>query len=68
MTTEIAEILMMQASLIRAQIRLAGMQAENVIRQTCGDAMAYNEKEFLKIIDEEGISCNQVIEATKSLY
>jgi hypothetical protein len=49
------------ASIARANIRCAGMMAENSQRTVCGYAMAYTEEDFYKLIDEEGIGYNSAI-------
>lgn len=49
-------------SITRAQIMLAGMQAENDQRKLQGDAPAYREEDFNAMITEEGIDYNSTIE------
>lgn len=47
-----------------ALIRCAGMQTENLERQTTGAALAYTEDDFLAVIDEEAIGHNAVVSET----
>ncbi len=49
------------ASTARAIIRALGMTAENAVRRDQGLGPAYDGEAFSKIIDEEGISENAVI-------
>lgn len=56
-------LMKMRVSILRAEIRLAGMRAENEQRTRSGLALAYVEDQFVKIIDEEGISYNDVTRA-----
>jgi hypothetical protein len=49
------------ASTARAMIRAMGMQAENQIRVARGEAPAYAADAFEKLIVEEGIGWNGVI-------
>jgi hypothetical protein len=46
----------------RAQIRVEGMKAENMIRQRRDESIAYHEDNFEAIILEEGIDHNSVVE------
>ena len=45
----------------RTQGRIVGMQAENEYRNLRGEAQAYPEEAFLKVIEEEGVGQNSVI-------
>lgn len=56
------------ARIIRAQIRISGMIAENEQRKISGLSLAYVEEDFLKVIDEEDISENSIIAETRELY
>ena len=62
------EVLIFQAGLVRAQIRAMGMQAENMQREQNGESMAYTEKDFVYLIEEEGIDYNQAILSARSMY
>ena len=53
---ESKNLALVEASLLRAKIRLEGMKAENTQRMICGASIAYVEDDFVKIIDEEGLS------------
>jgi len=55
------KIIEVNARCTRAMIRAMGMLAENQSRAHQGYSMAYVEKDFMKIIDDEGIGHNQVI-------
>ena len=50
-----------EADITRARIQMAGMEAENMQRQHLGQSMAYVEADFQKVIDENGLNHNQVI-------
>jgi len=41
--------------------RVAGMQAENQIREHRGESLAYAENAFLTLIDESGVHHNAAI-------
>jgi hypothetical protein len=45
-----------------AMARIAGMQAENAHRQSCGNGIAYGEDAFAAIENEFCISHNAVVE------
>ncbi len=53
------------AAIARALIRAQGMTAENLQRVHREESMAYTNEAFEKLIDEEGIGHNSVIQ---SLY
>lgn len=48
-----------------ALIRAMGMQAENQQREHQGNAMAYDEAAFLKIIEEEGTHWNSICDVLR---
>lgn len=50
------------ASIARLNAEVAGMVAENNIRERSGQAMAYPESAFTDAIKENGLTCNDVIE------
>lgn len=52
------------ASIARALIRMEGMKAENQIRIQRQESLAHWEDDFLRIIDEECIGCNEIIKET----
>ena len=51
---------MVNAQVACAQIEAASMVAENMRRQHRGEAMAYNEKDFMGLIDKYGLGWNTV--------
>lgn len=52
-----------QAAAARALIIAMGMQAENQQRAALGQSMAYDERHFQELIDENGLGWNAVQEA-----
>jgi len=54
-------ILRARAAVLRAEIRLAGMRAENVQRYHSGESPAFVQEHFDEIIIEEGIGQNDMI-------
>jgi hypothetical protein len=50
---------------VKSLIQALGMQAENQIRADQGNSPAYSEKDFLKIIDENGIHHNSILSRWK---
>ena len=56
------EEVIIRANIARAMLRMEGMKAENLQRQHRGESPAYVEEHFLKVIDEEGISHNYVLD------
>lgn len=54
--------LTLQAAIVRAHIRALGMQAENMQREHRGQSMAYGIEAFERVIGEEAIGVNYVIE------
>jgi hypothetical protein len=64
MTAETQDLWMLQlqrAAIVRAEIRLAGMLAENEQRRVSGFSPAYVQSDFDAIISDEGIGYNDVI-------
>lgn len=53
------ELLYFKMELLQAEIEMNGMIAENKIRESNGDALAYDEKSFLSLIEKHGIHHNQ---------
>ena len=53
------------AACTTALIRAVGMHSENQDRLANGHTIAYDESAFLKVIEEEGISWNQVCEVLR---
>lgn len=54
-------VIMAQGCIARAMIKAMGMQAENQQRAASGEAPAYVENDFLKVIDEECAGWNDII-------
>lgn len=48
-----------------AQIRCAGMVAENAARQMRGEALAYPESAFLALLTEYGLDWNTIVGDTR---
>ena len=57
------QMIKLYAACTRASIRMAGMQSKNLENAVQGRPGYYKEAEFLKVIEEEGIEHNQVIQA-----
>lgn len=53
-------IAILQAAIVRANIRAIGMQSENVQRVHLGQSIAYGEHAFESLIGEEGLEVEQV--------
>jgi hypothetical protein len=53
------------AAVARALIRAMGMQAENQRRESRGEAQAHDEAAFEKLIYDEGIDWNSIVEMTR---
>ena len=49
------------AAVARALIRALGMTAENMQQAQWEEPMAYTDKDFNKLLDEEGIGHNSVL-------
>lgn len=58
----IAKAAVINARCATAMIRAMGMQAENKVREHRGDAPAYDEKDFIRVIEEEGVHWNAIAE------
>ena len=56
------QMIKLYAACTRASIRIAGMQARNLDQVVQSRRPLYKEAEFLKVIQEEGIEHNQVIQ------
>lgn len=54
-------VVIAQGCIARAMIRAMGMQAENQQRVANGEAPAYVEEHFQKVIDEECAGWNDII-------
>jgi hypothetical protein len=54
-------IAIVEGNIARAMIRAMAMQAENMQSSHRGDSMAYNERAFLALIDEESIGYNSIV-------
>jgi len=61
------QMLIVFSSAVRALVRTAGMVCENAQRKNRGESMAYVEEDFQKVIVEEGLSWNQVIETLRGV-
>jgi hypothetical protein len=59
--TEEQKAAIINARCATAMIRAMGMQAENDRRKWHGEPPAYNENNFLAVIEEEGTDYNSVI-------
>jgi len=59
--SEYRRCLIVQASIVRAQIMFEGMKAENAIREANGEAPAYREEDFDRLIDDSGIGHDNVL-------
>lgn len=55
------QVALLNAAVMRANIRVIAMQAENLRRIHCGEQIAYDESAFIAIINEEGIDYNTVM-------
>lgn len=60
--------LWVEASLIRARARIAGMEATNQQRAIEGKSPAYTEEHFEKAIIEEGATHNAVVGELQRRY
>lgn len=60
MTSE-QRIALLNAALMRANIRAIAMQAENILRVHRGEAIAYGEHAFAALIEEEGLGYEEVM-------
>uniref|UniRef100_A0A6M3Y8N8 Uncharacterized protein n=1 Tax=viral metagenome TaxID=1070528 RepID=A0A6M3Y8N8_9ZZZZ len=58
----------LNAQIVRAQIKLAAMIAANMQRQHLGQSMAYDDADFVKIIEEENITENSIAFELKEIY
>lgn len=58
MTNEAAEIVAGSARVIALSM---GMMSENMQRMACNQSMAYTEKDFADLVQENGIEYNNVI-------
>ena len=63
--TENARAAIVFAAAARALIRAMGMEAENAIRLRRGEALAYDGEAYERLLVEEGIGHNQVMEALR---
>ncbi len=50
------------AASVRVLAYVEGMKAENMQRQHRGEGMAYTDADFGKVIEEEGLGCNTILE------
>lgn len=50
------------ARVVRAQITMEGMKAENMQRARLGQSMAYTEAQFDEVITNEHIGNNDIVE------
>lgn len=53
-------LLDVEARIMRAKARVAGMEAANAQRALVGDSPAYGEAQFEAVIKEEGLYHNQI--------
>lgn len=58
--TEEQKAAIINARCTTAMIRAMGMQAENLQRELSGESLAYVEKDFKEIIEEEGTHWNSI--------
>ena len=54
-------LIQVRARLLRAEIRLVGMKAENEQRAFSGFAPAYVEQQFMDMLHDEQVEYNQII-------
>jgi hypothetical protein len=64
MTAEQTASIVIAASM-RVLAAVEGMKAANMQCQVRGDSMAYGEAEFIKVVQEEGIGYNDVLETLR---
>ena len=65
METEAGRAAFVQAAVARALIRAFGMVAENAQRAHRDESMSYSQEDFDKLIAEEGIGHNDVVNALR---
>lgn len=61
MVSDDKKVAYLNAACARASVRIAGMQSRNMDCMIRHMPLVYKEKDFLKVIEEEGIGENDVI-------
>jgi hypothetical protein len=54
------KLIFLQAAIVRASIEAQACTAENMQRAQLGQSMAYNDHDFIRIIDQQGIGINDI--------
>lgn len=60
---QLAEFNYTYGMIVSGLIEAMAMQAENMQRQHLGQSMAYTDTDFMKIIENNGIGCDALIDA-----